>query len=69
MRYYVHSYSELEEENKKLKKEIFDLKSKITSVKVDVENELKFLQCLREAGVDDWSGYDIACELYTKKKK
>ncbi len=26
-----------------------------------------FLQCLREAGVDNWEGYDFACTLYRER--
>ncbi len=28
------------------------------------ENELMFLNCLRNAGVDNWEGYDYAIEMY-----
>jgi len=26
-----------------------------------------FLECLREAGVDNWEGYDEACRLYRER--
>jgi hypothetical protein len=33
----------------------------------ELEKELKFLGCLREAGVDNWEGYSYACELFYNK--
>lgn len=27
-----------------------------------------FLNCLRNAGVDNWDGYDFACEEYNEAK-
>lgn len=30
----------------------------------DTKKELGFLECLRDAGVDNWQGYDYARELY-----
>jgi hypothetical protein len=32
-------------------------------------DDAEFLQCLREAGVDNWSGYDYANELYRDIQK
>lgn len=30
----------------------------------EMKEELRWLQCLEEAGVDNWDGYDYALELY-----
>ena len=27
-------------------------------------DELFFLDCLRSAGIDNWEGYDMACDMY-----
>lgn len=42
-----------------LRKEIEDLKKKIESMEEDVA----FLDCLQAAGVDNWCGYEVACEM------
>lgn len=30
-------------------------------------DDVVFLECLREAGVDNWEGYDEACRLYRER--
>lgn len=30
----------------------------------DLLQDQRWLNCLQDAGVDNWSGYDFACELY-----
>jgi hypothetical protein len=32
-------------------------------------DEVNFLACLREAGVDNWEGYSYACELYQERNE
>lgn len=37
----------------------------IDSAELDyLRDELRFLECLRDTGVDNWEGYDIAVEMY-----
>jgi hypothetical protein len=31
------------------------------------ERELKFLNCLRAAGVDNWEGYDVALDMHAEE--
>lgn len=51
---YSPTYSELlEEENIKLREQVEQMQS-----------DVDFLSCLRAAGVDNWSGYDEACEMF-----
>lgn len=41
----------------------------VTIPKEEYEEILKaaiFLECLQSAGVDNWSGYSYACELYNE---
>ena len=47
------------DEIKKLQAEIMSLRDKVE----DLEEDNKFLECLRAAGVDNWSGYDVAQEM------
>lgn len=42
--------------------------NEMISISLEEYEELKreqvFLECLREAGVDNWNGYEYAVELY-----
>jgi len=31
---------------------------------IELREQLRFLRALEEAGVDNWQGYDYACEIY-----
>ena len=36
---------------------------------VQLKEDIKFLRCLEAAGVDNWSGYDYAQELFQEDSK
>jgi hypothetical protein len=41
----------------------------VTLTKQEYDNlmdEINFLNCLRQAGVDNWEGYSDACEMYAE---
>jgi hypothetical protein len=43
----------------------------VTISKVEYQRLLadsEWLQCLKDAGVDNWSGYDFACDLAREKE-
>lgn len=46
------------------------MEESVTISKEEYEGLLKdsyFLSCLEGAGVDNWQGYDDACEMYVKE--
>lgn len=56
MKYYIEKLGEEKYKNEQLQKEIVSLKKR--------DN---WLSCLEAAGVDNWEGYDIACDIYSDK--
>lgn len=33
----------------------------------EMQKDIAFLECLRDAGVDNWDGYDFAVEAYQEQ--
>lgn len=34
----------------------------------EIQSQLEWLQCLEAAGVDNWEGFDYACEMYSNQQ-
>lgn len=45
-------------------KELEDRIEELEQILADYEEDVEFLEALRSAGVDNWDGYDVACEIY-----
>lgn len=52
------------EEILRQKKELEDRVEELTAELEHNSESAHFLNCLRAAGVDNWDGYDYACEIY-----
>lgn len=45
-------------------KELEDRIEELEQILADYEEDVEFLDALRSAGVDNWDGYDVACEIH-----
>lgn len=55
-------------DNKDIIKELQDYTLVKTSYLTNLIEDSDFLNCLREAGVDNWGGYEIAQEMYSSEE-